>query len=361
MHKLFSIFSFVLLYLTVAFGQAAVSIPITVSDNLGYSAPIYFGLDLTATDGLDEALGEAELPTLPPGGYFAAWLFPDFTIMSYNDYRAPGNPPAFPFTGHKSHMIRIQTDYPTGNPMTVSWNLPSTIAATSTIGVTGNIVSFSGTGSHTWNYNPATLLVIYVEIDYIDIVPVELTSFTASVSEGSVVLNWATATELNNQGFEIERSTPTHSWEKIGYVPGFGTTTEPRSYTFVDATVITGSYSYRLKQIDYNGTFSYSDVVGVEVDFTPSEYALSQNYPNPFNPSTTIMYQVPKAGNVSMIVYDMLGQEVKTLVNNEVAPGAYQVHWDGLNNSGVSMSSGTYIYRMTAGDFVESKEMILVK
>jgi len=361
MQKLFSIFSILLIYVTVAFGQAAVSIPVTVSDNTGLSAPIYFGLDLTATDGLDLALGEDELPGLPPGGYFAAWLLPDFTVMSYYDYRAPGNPPAFPFSGHKSFIIRIQTDIPEGNPMTISWSLPSTIAATSTIGNGANIVSFSGTGSHTWNYNPVTLLYIFVEVDFIDIVPVELTSFTASISDGSVVLNWITATELNNQGFEIERSTTQQSWQKIGYVPGFGTTTEPKSYSFLDENVETGVYSYRLKQIDYDGTSTYTDAIEVEVDFTPNDFGLSQNYPNPFNPSTTIQFQVPKVSDVTIRIFDMLGQEVRTLFNEQVQPGSYTVEWNGLNSAGTKMSSGTYIYRMTSGEFTDVKEMIFLK
>jgi hypothetical protein len=173
MRKLLSIFSFVLLYLTVVYGQA-VNIPITVSDNEGASAQIFFGLDLTATDDVDLALGEDPLPGLPPGGYFAAWLFPDFTTLSYKDYRAPGTTPpgAFPYTGHKSLTIRIQATIPTGNPMTISWALPPEIAATSTIGVPGNQVSFSGTGSHTWNFNPVNLAYIYVEIDYVGIGPI---------------------------------------------------------------------------------------------------------------------------------------------------------------------------------------------
>jgi hypothetical protein len=361
MHKLISIFSLVLLFVSITFGQAVVDFPITVSDNTGASAQIYFGLDLTATDGTDFALGEDELPGLPPGGYFAAWLFPDFTTLSYKDYRAPGNPPAFPFTGHKSYIIRIQTDIPAGNPMTISWNLPSTIATTSTIGNGANIVSFSGSGSHTWNYNPVNLLYIFVEVDFIDIVPVELTSFTASVSEGSVVLNWTTATELNNQGFEIERSKINQGWEKIGYVPGFGTSTEPKSYSFLDENIETGVYSYRLKQIDFDGTAHYSDAVEIEVDLTPNNFILFQNYPNPFNPNTTIQFQVPKVSDVTIVVYDMLGQEVKSLFSSQVQPGKYTVEWDGLNYAGAQMSSGTYIYRMTSGEFIDVKEMILLK
>ncbi len=360
MHKLFSIFSFILLYISIVYGQAAVDIPITVSNNAGLTSDIYFGLDLTATDGLDVPLGENELPGFPPGGYAAAWLLPDFTTLSYNDYRAPGNPPAFPYTGHVSYVIKIQNDL-TANPMTISWDLPSTIAATSTIGVTGNMASFSGIGNHSWNYNPVSLQYIFVEVDYIDIVPVELTSFTASLSEGSVILNWTTATELNNQGFEIERALSNQDWTKIGYVPGFGTTTEPKTYSFMDQNILTGTYSYRLKQIDYDGTYSYSDAIEIVVDLTPGSFTLFQNYPNPFNPSTTIQFQVPKASDVSIIIYDMLGQQVKSLFADQVQAGRYNIEWDGTSSSGIKMSSGSYIYRMTAGEFVETKEMILLK
>ena len=207
----------------------------------------------------------------------------------------------------------------------------------------------------------AAIPSLNVSVDYLDIVPVELTSFTAVGSEEGVVLNWSTATELNNQGFEIERSTGSQNWQKIGYVPGFGTTTEPRSYSFVDDNITNGTYSYRLKQIDFDGSFAYSDEVVVELDITPREYELFQNYPNPFNPSTNIEFQVPQADQVSLIIYDMLGQEIRTLFNDQVVPGRYTVQWDGMDNSGTLMSSGIYIYRITAGDFIESREMILMK
>jgi hypothetical protein len=361
MLKLFSIFSFVLLYLTVAFGQAAVDFPVVVHDNAGLISTINFGLDLTATDGIDEALGEAGLPGPPPeNAYYAAWILPDGVTQSYFDYRAPGDPPAFPFTGNKQYAIKIQsTDF----PMTISWSLPSTIAPTSTIKdpFGGGLVNASFSGTDSVVVTLAAIPYLEVSVDYIDIVPVELTSFTAEVSGQGILLKWVTATELNNQGFEIERSTPTQSWEKIGYVPGFGTTTEPRSYSFTDANVVTGLYSYRLKQIDYNGTFSYSNEVEIEVNFTPSEFALFQNYPNPFNPTTTIQFQLPNTSDVSIIIFDMLGQEVRTLIAGQVVAGVHNVDWDGVNDSGVKMSSGSYIYRMTAGEFVQTKEMILLK
>ena len=359
------IFSFLFLYLTVAFGQAPVDFAVQVQDNAGLVSSINFGLDLTATDGIDPALGEAGLPGPPPeNAYYAAWVLPDNITQSYFDYRAPGNPPAFPFTGNKQHTIRFQsTDY----PITISWSLPSTIAPTSTImdpfgGIFVN-ASFSGTGSVVVTLTALTTLL--VSVDYIDIVPVELTSFTASVSEGRVVLNWATATELNNQGFEIERASssamPVQGWEKIGYVPGNGTTSEPRTYSFLDPNVQNGNYTYRLKQIDFDGTFAYSDEVAVEVDLTPSEYNLFQNYPNPFNPTTTISFRVPVASDVNITIYDMLGQEVQSLFSENVQAGNYSVEWNGENNAGLKMSSGSYIYRMTVGNFIETKEMILLK
>jgi len=129
----------------------------------------------------------------------------------------------------------------------------------------------------------------------------------------------------------------------------------------MDNAVATGHYNYRLKQIDFDGTFAYSGEVGVEVNFTPSEYVLFQNYPNPFNPTTTIQFQVPEASDVSIVIYDMLGQVVKELFAENIQAGNYSVDWNGVNNAGLKMSSGSYIYRMTAGSFIETKEMILLK
>ncbi len=196
---------------------------------------------------------------------------------------------------------------------------------------------------------------------YDNITPVELTSFTAELSGQAVVLNWTTTTEINNQGFEIERHTTTSNWETIGYIPGFGTTSEPKTYSYTDDKIVTGTYTYRLKQVDYDGTFRYSDEVEVEVDFAPSDYALFQNYPNPFNPTTDVRFQVPETGEVTIKIYDMLGQVVSTLFAGEVVSGTYTANWNGLNDAGVQMSSGSYIYKMVAGDFVQSKKMVLLK
>jgi len=138
--------------------------------------------------------------------------------------------------------------------------------------------------------------------------PVELVSFSGELNKNRALLNWTTATETNNSGFEILRYTQNdNEWNTIGFVPGFGTTTEPKSYSFIDENVTTGTYKYRLKQIDFDGSFTYSNEIEVEVDFTPKEFVLYQNYPNPFNPKTVISYQLPVNGNVTLKVYDILG------------------------------------------------------
>jgi hypothetical protein len=184
-------------------------------------------------------------------------------------------------------------------------------------------------------------------------VPVELISFTASVSGNDINLFWTTATETNNSGFEIQRKKS--EWEKIGYVDGFGTTTEPKSYSFTNYNIEEGKYLYRLKQIDYDGTYSYSSEVKVEVS-SPVEFSLCQNYPNPFNPSTTISFELPYSGVVSLKVFDILGREFETLVDEYKSSGSYNVQF----NSG-GLASGVYFYQLHAGDFVEAKKMILLK
>ena len=185
-------------------------------------------------------------------------------------------------------------------------------------------------------------------------IPVELTSFNAISDGGVVTLNWQTATETNNQGFEMQRSN-NGEFEKIGFVPGHGTTTELQSYTFIDENVLAGKYTYRLKQIDYDGTTEYSNVVEVEVA-QPIEYNLSQNYPNPFNPSTTIAYSIPKDGLVTLKVYDILGKEVVTLINELQTAGTKNITYDASE-----LSSGVYYYQLVSGEFTSTKKLILMK
>ena len=203
-------------------------------------------------------------------------------------------------------------------------------------------------------------------------VPVELQNFAAEITDNKVELNWSTASEINNKGFEIERtslpSSPNQGeggeagrgWEKIGFVPGFGTTTEIHHYSFIDEAVQAGQYQYRLKQNDFDGTFEYSNIIKVTMD-APTKFSLEQNYPNPFNPSTKIKFSIPandkgEMSNVSLIIYDILGNEIATLINEDKSAGNYEVEFDGTG-----LTSGIYFYQLTSGSFVDTKKMILIK
>jgi hypothetical protein len=216
---------------------------------------------------------------------------------------------------------------------------------------------YTTTPGTAWNLDGATDLSIQINGD--DNLPVELTSFTASANEGIVELNWITATENNNQGFEVQRNTGSE-FVTIGFVQGHGTTTETQEYSYIDNNVSSGSYTYRLKQVDYNGSFAFSDIVEVEV-ITPKAYALYQNYPNPFNPSTMINFSLATDSRVTLKVFNVLGQEVATLLNKNMVAGLHEINFDASN-----INTGVYLYRIEASgidgtNFVDIKKMILTK
>ena len=180
-----------------------------------------------------------------------------------------------------------------------------------------------------------------------------------------------TATETNNSGFQIERNTPLNPlsrgeakgrgvWDNIGFVSGNGTTTETKSYSYKDENLSAGKYHYRLKQIDFDGTFEYSNIIEAEI-LSPEKFSLEQNYPNPFNPTTNIKYNIPSVGtrlalSVQLIVYDVLGNEVATLVNEEKPAGSYQVEFNASE-----LASGIYYYQLKTGEFMQTRKMALIK
>ena len=191
-------------------------------------------------------------------------------------------------------------------------------------------------------------------------VPVELTSFEAKAVDNKVVLNWATATETNNSGFAIERSNDGKVFEQIAFVPGNGTSTERHLYSYTDASSLSGTFTYRLKQVDFDGTISYSNAVEVSVG-VPTEFALSQNYPNPFNPTTKIAFAIPVESNITISLYNSLGQLVNT-----IAEGNYTVGNHEVNVNASSLSSGIYFYTIEAKgvngkNFTATKKMALMK
>ncbi len=201
----------------------------------------------------------------------------------------------------------------------------------------------------------------YIDINGTSVLPVELSSFSAATNGSTVKLSWKTATEVNNYGFEVERKilkqvqNDNAVWEKLGFVNGNGNSNSSKNYSFVDNKVSTGKYYYRLKQIDNDGQFEYSK--NVEVSFMkPNEFELSQNYPNPFNPSTTIRFNLPEASIVKLTIFNILGQEIRTLVNEFRESGVNTINFDASD-----LNSGIYIYKIEAGNFVQTRKMTLLK
>ncbi len=186
--------------------------------------------------------------------------------------------------------------------------------------------------------------------------PVELAAFDAVVDGNQVDLRWATASELNNKGFEIDRKFENGNFEKITFVGGNGTTTNLNSYSYSDNVSKIGTYYYRLKQVDFDGTFEYSNTIEVVVNAIPGEYTLAQNYPNPFNPATSITYNIPENGYVNLTVFNLLGEKVADLVNTMQTAGTHTVNFNAS-----SLASGTYIYSLNVNGNSITKKMSLIK
>ncbi len=193
--------------------------------------------------------------------------------------------------------------------------------------------------------------------------PVELTSFSATSQHLNAELQWKTATEVNNYGFEVERNSMSNeqstmnNWQKVGFVEGAGTSAAPKEYTFTDKNLAASKYEYRLKQIDRNGNFNYLQLVEVEVGVAPKVFELSQNYPNPFNPATNIEFTLPTNGRATLKIFNSLGQEVATLFDEEAEAGKYnQVQFDASN-----LASGMYFSRLQFDGKVQLKKMLLIK
>ena len=186
------------------------------------------------------------------------------------------------------------------------------------------------------------------------VLPVELISFTHRIVNGKVTLNWVTVTELNNMGFEIQRSLDNNVFVTVGFVEGKGNSTTNQYYSFTDES-IPGKIYYRLKQMDFDGNYNYSQVIEVD-GVTVSTIQLQQNYPNPFNPNTTIKYQLGNDGFVSLKVFNSLGEQVVELVSQFQKGGSHQIIFDGKD-----LPSGIYVYQLTSGNYTESKKMILLR
>lgn len=294
------------------------------------------------------------------GGYNVAGRFGVMGLvdsLSKWDYRTPNElAQAFPLV------------FPTTND-TIFWEFAYTASdssETDTIYSVGLSIIFDGIPDELdrWNYGPKFPIVITENV-----VPVELVSFNGFVNGNIVHLSWITASESNNYGFAVERSRKSkvkgqEFWESIGFINGKGTTAQTSNYTFIDnlnhnlnpfSDRQGHTLHYRLKQIDFDGSFTYSNEIEIEVE-NEIDFVLEQNYPNPFNPATVIGYQLSVNGFVSLKVYDALGNEVRTILNESRPAGYYEVDFDGS-----SLSSGIYYYRLTIDDNSLTRKMVLIK
>ena len=202
-------------------------------------------------------------------------------------------------------------------------------------------------------------------VSWDDTMPVELTSFAVMLEGNKAKLVWQTATEINNYGFEIHRSSNDKNWETIGFVDGHGNSNSPKEYSFIDKNSFEDELKYRLKQIDNDGSFEYSKIVSI-ANSIPTEFELYQNYPNPFNPATEIKFTVPTVAvadalnasttNVLITVYDLLGNEITSLIDEQKPSGTYEVIWNAGNQP-----SGIYFYKIEANNFSKTMKMILLK
>ena len=277
-------------------------------------------------------------------------------------------------TGIKSHWIILSTNQPTaGRSVTFEWlpvNDPVPPFAT---GILANIFYSTDNGT-TWaltgnDVDPTTygdLRGVTVNTTHFSMwtvsrkdkpLPVQLSSFTSSMKGRDVNLTWMTEKEINNAGFDVERKViENNEWKKVGFVTGKGSSNSPVNYTFEDKKLNSGKYNYRLKQIDYNGNFEYHNLTSIVDVSLPTKFNLSQNYPNPFNPTTKIDFDLPEDGKTDLRIYDILGKEVATLVNEFKTAGYYTINFDASK-----LSSGIYFYRLNVNGFSEVKKMSLIK
>jgi hypothetical protein len=211
--------------------------------------------------------------------------------------------------------------------------------------------------------------VIYVGIDgdnkklfwdrSLAVIPVELTSFNVNVNNSSVLLDWTTATEVNNKGFFVERKSGNDNFTSVAFMQGKGTTTEQQSYSYSDNNLASGKYFYRLKQVDLDGTSTISKIIEVDI-LQPMEFSLSQNFPNPFNPTTVISYSLPEKSEVTIRIYTSLGEYIGMIEQGTKEAGYYRMDFDGKQ-----LTSGTYIYQLRAtsqnNTFTDTKKMLFIK
>lgn len=310
---------------------------------------ITWGATGTVPGSVNVQYNSGQTPPTPPGG------------SNYGDGYWDVTPDVQPGGGQTFSITFNFGDNETGSITSPSTNtaLAKKDGANPWILIEPTVLNWVG---RTVTANNQTSLSSWALTDVTAPLPVELSSFSSSVNRNVVNLNWTTVEEINNAGFDIERK-PVNSevWSKVGNITGAGNLTQTKNYSFTDNGLLTGNYNYRLKQIDFNGNFQYFNLSSEVIVGVPNNFQLSQNYPNPFNPTTKINYDLPVDSKVNLRVYDMLGREVASMVNEQVTAGYYTVQFNASN-----FASGTYFFRLIAQgvdgkEFVMTKKMQLVK
>jgi len=266
-------------------------------------------------------------------------------------YNLENNP--FVYAEDSKFKIEVTQD---NNKIFVKISRGATTWGPTEIGTTGALTKFSIVSGNTGGGDGNNFYFNSMEIRTDSPVPVELSSFTASIQNKAVVLNWATATEINNYGFEVERSFDKTNWNTLAFKNGYGNSNSVKDYTYTDKDITkNGMYYYRLKQIDNNGDFEYSNIVEVSVNI-PIKFEVAQNYPNPFNPVTNISFNLPEANNVTLYIFNAIGQQIKTINAGYKEAGKHTIEFDGS-----SLNSGVYFYKVEAGNNSMIRKMALIK
>jgi hypothetical protein len=257
-----------------------------------------------------------------------------------------GDPPGFDIGS--TYTSWVQLNFTILNPA-VTTNL--------TINNTGNAIGLFNNYQNEPVGGGITDQTLTAPVNIINVpLPVELSSFTSKFFNDKIQLNWVTKTEVNNYGFNVERRINEGEWNSIGFIEGHGNSNSPKEYSYSDKDLFAGGsdFQYRLKQIDTDGQFEYSDIVELEV--VPTQFELSQNYPNPFNPSTTIRFSLPQATQIKINLYNMIGEKIATIAEGLYETGNHKITFNASN-----LPSGAYIYRIESSEFVQVKKMILMK
>ena len=346
---------------------AAFSYSITVSNGVGGSQDLKFGLDPAGTDGIDASLGELERPPLPPSEVFdARFIGSDIGLADellgglIQDYRQGDENT----TGIRIHEVAYQVG--TGSQITISWDFPNYLMGELQDIINGEIIDVMMTGkSSTVITNPGGISKLKMTLTYDAPLPITLVSFVHSITpENTVKLSWSTVSEIDNYGFEVQKSpADAKHFQSIAnsFIPGAGTTTVEHDYVFEDPTTTPDTWYYRLKQTDLDGKIHYSEPLVVDVATSvaggglPTEFGLQQNFPNPFNPTTLIRFTVQKSGPATLSLYTVLGQKVATLYDGFAAAG--RVHAVIFN--GANLATGVYLYRLESGGSADVKKLIV--